>query len=58
MTEYKLVVKDTSNPESRLAFIKRFERFLTEAKQANIIEEFTLSFSCYDKIIFSVKADG
>ncbi|GAJ10938.1 unnamed protein product, partial [marine sediment metagenome] len=45
-------------PESRLAFIKRFERFLTEAKQANTIEEYTLSFSCYDKIIFSVKADG
>jgi len=58
MTEYKLDVKDTSDPSSRLVFLKRLEEFLGDLRHDGIIQSYSLSTPYSSTTIFKVEAEG
>lgn len=58
MTEYKLDVKDTSDPSSRLVFLRRLEGFLKGLRDAGIIQGYALSTPYGSTTIFRVEAEG
>ncbi len=58
MTEYKLDVKDTSDPQSRLVFLKRLEEFLGALMNDGIIGNYSLSTPYGSTTIFKVEAEG
>jgi len=58
MTEYKLDVKDSSDPQSRLVFLKRLEEFLRELRADEIITGYSLSTPYNSTTIFKVEAKG
>ena len=43
MVEYKLDVQDTSNPNSRLVFLRSLEEFLMGLKDSGTIQGYSLS---------------
>lgn len=57
MVEYTLDVGDKPQPESRLEFLKRFEAFLRELKDEEIIVCYSLSTPNSKTIIFKVKEE-
>lgn len=58
MTEYRLDVKDTSEPQSRLVFLKRLEDFLGDLRHDGIIQSYSLATPYGSTTIFKVEADG
>ena len=58
MTEYRLDVKDTPWPQSRLVFLRRLEEFLKGLRDADIIQGYTLSTPYGSTTIFKVEAEG
>lgn len=57
MTEYRLDVKDTSDPKSRLVFLKRLEDFLGDLRHDGIIQGYSLSTPYGSTTIFKVEAE-
>jgi len=57
MTEYKLDVKDVSEPQSRLVFLRRLEEFLGGLREDGIIEGYSLSTPYGSTTIFKVEAE-
>ena len=58
MTEYRLDVKDTSDPQSRLVFLSRLEAFLGDLRHDGIIQSYSLSTPYGSTTIFRVEAEG
>jgi len=58
MIEYRLDVKDTPDPKSRLVFLKRLETFLALLKHEEIIQGYSLSTPYGSTTIFRVEAEG
>ncbi len=58
MTEYKLNVKDTSDPKSRLPFLNLIEGFLNGLRDSGIIQGYSLSTPYGTITIFRVEAEG
>lgn len=58
MTEYKLEVKDSSKPESRLEFFNRLEAFLNELRDDGIIQSYRLSTPYGSITIFKREDDS
>jgi len=58
MPEYKLEIKDTSDPESRLVFLNRLEKFLDLLRGDGIIDSYSLSTPNNVTCIFKVEAEG
>jgi len=57
MIEYRLDVKDTPDPKSRLVFLKRLETFLALLKHEEIIQSYSLSTPYGSTTIFKVEAE-
>jgi len=58
MTEYRLDVKDTSDPKSRLVLLKRLEDFLGDLRHDGIIQGYSLATPYCSTTIFRVEAEG
>jgi len=58
MTEYRLDVKDTSDPQSRLVFLKRLEVFLKGLMDSDVIQGYALSTPYSSTTIFKVKEEA
>lgn len=58
MTEYRLDVKDKSDPQSRLVFLRRLETFLALLRHEEIIQSYSLSTPYGSTTIFKVEAEG
>jgi len=58
MTEYRLDVKDVSEPQSRLVFLIRLEAFLGDLRHDGIIQNYSLSTPYGSTTIFKVEAEG
>ena len=58
MTEYRLDVKDTSDPKSRLPFLNLIEGFLNGLRDSGIIQGYSLSTPYSSTTIFKVEAEG
>lgn len=55
MVEYKLDIKDTSDPKSRLPFLNLLEGFLNGLKDSGIIQGYSLSTPYGGLKIFKVE---
>jgi len=55
MTEYRLDVKDNSDPNSRLVFLRSLEEFLMGLRDSGIIRGYSLSTPYGSTTIFKVK---
>jgi len=57
MTEYKLNINDVSEPQSRLVFLERLEKFLGELRDDGIIKGYSLATPYGSTTIFKVEAE-
>jgi len=58
MTEYRLNVKDSPDPKSRLPFLNLIEGFLNGIRDSGIIQGYSLSTPYGSTTIFKVEAEA